>query len=167
MVVNRGKGQVTDSAVAQERFATFADEAGPRIRHALVAAFGPEVGTEASADAMSIAWERWDSIVRRPNPAGYVWGIGRNCARKRMSRRHQLFPAPAPSREPWIEPGLPAAIEHLSEKQRTAVLLTSGYGWTFREVAELMGVGVSTVQAHVERGMTKLRDELGVHDDES
>ncbi len=44
------------------------------------------------------------------------------------------------------------------------MLLTSGYGWTFREVADLMDVGISTVQAHVERGMAKLRDSLGVDD---
>ncbi|NNE96722.1 MAG: sigma-70 family RNA polymerase sigma factor [Acidimicrobiales bacterium] len=158
---------MTDTALAHQPFATFVNEAGPRIRRALVAAFGPEIGTEAAADAMSIAWERWDLISGRENPAGYVWGIGRNRALKRMGRKRRLFPTPEPGREPWIEPGLPAAIGTLSEKQRTAVLLTSGYGWTFREVAELMDVAVSTVQAHVERGMAKLRNELGVNDDES
>jgi len=42
------------------------------------------------------------------------------------------------------------------------VLLVHGYHWTYREVAELLEVSVSTVQAHVDRGMSKLREALGV-----
>lgn len=153
----------TASSLHEEAFATFAAKSGERIRRALVAAFGPDIGTDAAAEAMAIAWEDWDGVSSRPNPAGYVFGIGRNVARKKM-RPQRLFPTPEPSREPWIEPGLPAAISDLSENQRTAVLLTSGYGWTFREVAEVMDVGLSTVQSHVERGMAKLRNSLGVAD---
>lgn len=162
-VVIRGRGTVDESTTVEQAFAVFTDESGDRIRHALVAAFGPEVGTDAAAEAMAIAWEKWDRVSGRPNPAGYVFGIGRNVARK-SSRASRLFPEPEPNREPWVEPGLPHAISRLSEKQRTAVLLTSGYGWTFREVADFMDVGVSTVQAHVERGMAKLRNSLGVDD---
>ncbi len=154
---------MNQSTQVERAFAEFTSASGDRIRHALVAAFGPEVGTDAAAEAMAIAWEKWDRVSNSSNPAGYVFGIGRNVARKK-SRTQRLFPAPEPNREPWIEPGLPAAISSLSEKQRTAVLLTSGYGWTFREVADFMDVGISTVQAHVERGMAKLRDSLGVDD---
>lgn len=149
---------------AESAFSAFAAEAEPKVRRALVAAFGPDVGTDAAAEAMAVAWEKWAVVATRPNPAGYVWGIGRNVARKRLGGI-RLFPAPDPQAEPWIEPGLPAAIGGLTENQRTAVVLTSGYGWTFREVADLLGVSVSTVQAHVERGMGKLREAMGVNDD--
>ena len=153
-----------DMETAESAFSVFAAETEPKVRRALVAAFGPDVGTDAAAEAMAVAWEKWSVVATRPNPAGYVWGIGRNAARKRLGG-DRLFPAPDPQREPWIEPGLPAAIGRLTEQQRTAVILTSGYQWTFREVAELLDVAVSTVQAHVERGMVKLRDEMGVNDD--
>ena len=156
---------MSDSTTVEAEFAGFVSESGDKIRHALVAAFGPEVGTDAAAEAMAIAWERWPRVASRSNPAGYVWGIGRNIARRKRPD-HRMFPSPEPKREPWIEPGLPDAISNLSEKQRTAVLLISGFGWTYREVADFMGVGVSTVQAHTERGMMKLRASLGV-DDES
>ncbi len=145
---------------AVSTFDAFAREAGPRVRRALVASFGPDVGTDAAAEAMAIAWERWDDVSCRPNPAGYVYGIGRNQARGR--RKDRLFPAPDPGREPWIEPGLPAAVAKLTEQQRAAVMLVHGFRWTYREVGEMLGVSTSSVQSHVERGMRKLRDDLGV-----
>jgi DNA-directed RNA polymerase specialized sigma24 family protein len=45
-----------------------------------------------------------------------------------------------------------------------AVVLVHGFGYSLREVAELTGVKVTTVQNHLERGLTRLRAELGVHD---
>jgi len=36
-----------------------------------------------------------------------------------------------------------------------------GFGWTLREVAELTGTSVSTVQNHLERGLAHLRRALG------
>lgn len=154
-------GDVTEMPDDRAAFSDFARDVEPRIRRALVAAFGPDIGTDAAAEAMAIAWERRTVVCSKPNPAGYIWGIGRNMACKRL-RERRLFPAPEPQREPWIEPGLPAAVEGLTEHQRTAVLLVHGFQWTYREVAELLGVSTSTVQSHAERGMAKLRDALGV-----
>ena len=51
----------------------------------------------------------------------------------------------------------------LSEHQRVAVVLAHGYGWTHRELGELLGISPSSVQNHVERAMTKLQAALEVH----
>ena len=59
--------------------------------------------------------------------------------------------------ESWVEPALPAALAELTERQRLAVGLVHGYGWTLREVAELCGLRVTTVQNHLERGLAHLR----------
>lgn len=64
--------------------------------------------------------------------------------------------------EPWVEPGLPAALRALSQKQRTAVVLVHSFEWSQAEVAELLGVGKTTVQKHIERAMEKLQAALGV-----
>ena len=66
------------------------------------------------------------------------------------------------SDSPWIEPALPAALQRLSSRQRTAVMLIKGYGWTYQEVADLTGISVSSVQNHVERALAKLRADLEV-----
>ena len=142
-------------------FTAFVKEVEPRVRYALVAAYGPDRGLEGTSEALAHAWEHWDRIKRVDNPAGYVYRIGqRHAARQKPPRR--LFPEPACNPQPWVEPGLPGALEHLTARQRTAVVLIRGYGYTHREVAELMGIRVPTVQKHLDRAMDKLRTVLGV-----
>lgn len=146
----------------EQTFTSWASGAEPRVRAALTASFGSQVGADAAAAAMAIAWERWDDVRQMSNPIGYVFGIGRNTGR-RLCRRHRpaLMPVP-PSLQPDVEPGLPAAIAALPERQRIAVTLVHGYGWTLSEAASLMGIAKSTVQNHVERGLLRLREQLGV-----
>jgi DNA-directed RNA polymerase specialized sigma24 family protein len=145
-----------------DSFTEWAQQVEPRLRHALTASFGPQVGKEAAADALSQAWEKWDLIRVKDNPLGYVYGIGRNKARRMKSRRRPVFFDVPPQRLPEVEPGLPAAIARLSDKQRIVVTLLYGYEWTMSEVAELMGVAKPTVQKHAERGLARLRKTLGV-----
>jgi RNA polymerase sigma factor (sigma-70 family) len=61
-----------------------------------------------------------------------------------------------------VEPNLLPALGALPERQRIAVVLIHVEEWTFREVAELLHVSISTVQKHTERGMAKLRRSLRV-----
>jgi RNA polymerase sigma factor (sigma-70 family) len=102
---------------------------------------GEPAGRDATAEALGYAWEHW--------------------ARRR--RAPVLFESSA-----WVEhrfePGLPGALASLSERQRLAVVLVHGFGYTLREVAELTGVKLTTVQNHLERGLARLRAQLGVSD---
>lgn len=142
-------------------FTDFYREVEPRVRRALVAAFGVDIGSESAAEALAFGWENWERVGQMPNPAGYLFGVGRNKARRRRSRR-VAFPVPPVGHEFEVEPGIPEALSRLSEKQRVTVLLVYGDEWTWPEVAELLGVSVSTVQKHLERGMSKLRRSIGV-----
>ena len=118
--------------------------------------------TGDAADALSHAWEHWDRIRIKPNPIGYVFGVGRNKARRMASRRSiELFDVPI-QQPPHVEPGLPGAFAQLPEKQRIVVSLHFGYEWTLAEVADLLGTAKSTVQRHAERGLARLRKTLEV-----
>lgn len=68
-----------------------------------------------------------------------------------MRRRQPVFPAVPQDHDPWIEPGLPAALAGLSERQRVAVILVHCLEWILSEVAELMDVSKPTVQKHIDR----------------
>ena len=147
-----------------ETFTKFARGDGERLRRALIATFGPELGDEATADALAYGWENWPRIEGMKNPAGYLYQVGRNKARGIMRRRRRpAFPDVDTTRaERWVEPELPGSLRRLTQRQRAAVILVHGYGWTHREVAELLGIARSSVQQHVERGLRHLRKDLGV-----
>lgn len=146
-------------------FTSFARAAEPRLRRALCVAFGRDLGLEATAEALAWGWEHWDRMQQTENPIGYLYRVGRSRIRREWtwrSRRAVLFDPVDQSGMPWVEPGLPAALTRLSERQRLAVGLVHGYGWTQQEIADVLGVAPGTVKNHLDRGMEKLRSALGV-----
>jgi DNA-directed RNA polymerase specialized sigma24 family protein len=156
-----------DAHPDEAEFVAFAQQLEPGLRVALMARFGPQRGREAAEDALLWAWEHWERIAGIANPAGYLYRVAQRRAggwpwSRPVDRR--LADGAEPS-EPWVEPGLPAALGRLSAGQRQAVVLVEGYGWTYAEVAELLGVSRSTVQTHVMRGLERLRQQLGVSSD--
>lgn len=156
------QGTKVQEAITNTSFTEWATAAEPKIRQSLTAAFGVQVGKDAAADALALAWERWDRVSAMDNPIGYVYGIGRNKARRMKTPRRPMFVEVPEQLLPNVEPGLPAAVADLPERQRITVTLVHGYGWTMSEVAELLGTKKTTVQNHAERGLTKLRNSLGV-----
>lgn len=146
-------------------FTSFVEGVGRPLRQALIAAYGPNVGAEVTAEAFAYAWEHWERISVMQNPAGYLYRVGQSKARRGIFRKTPHFDPPRlPDGSHWFEPGLGTAITALSEKQRAAVVLVHGYQWTVTEVAEMWGVTFSTVRTHLDRAMEKLRRKLGVEE---
>jgi DNA-directed RNA polymerase specialized sigma24 family protein len=136
-------------------------ELAPRLRAALVAAYGVEVGGEAAAEAVVWALERQDRVASLENPAGYLYRVGQTAARK-ARRPTRLLPETPNQELPDIEPGLIPALEGLSEQQRIVVVMVLALDWSQAAVAELLEVSPSTVAAHLRRGMQSLRTSLEV-----
>lgn len=147
--------------VADERCEGFLAREKERLARAFIASFGLERGQDALSEAMAYAWEHWEEIEAMHNPVGYLYRVGQSRSRSRR-RRAGMFPSVADTGTPWVEPGLPRALSRLTSKQRVAVVLAHGYGWSHREIAELIGTRPTTVQNHIDRGLTKLRSVLGV-----
>jgi RNA polymerase sigma factor (sigma-70 family) len=150
----------SEAGTREERFSRFAADVEPRLKRALVAWYGVEVGSEATADALELAWERWESVEAMENPVGYLFRVGQSRSR-RYRRRAVRLPAVPASELPDIDPRLPAALAGLSARQRAAVLLVHAHGWTQIEAADALGCSVSSVRNHLERGMRRLRASLG------
>jgi len=144
-----------------DSFTEFVAGTESRLRHALTAAFGAERGREGAAEALTYGWEHWDRIAPMENPAGYLYQVGRDHARRIKSSDTPMVPMLA-APEHWVEPGLPAALATLSESQRVVVALLYGYQWSMSEVAALLGVSKGTVQSYSDRGLKRLRRKLGV-----
>jgi DNA-directed RNA polymerase specialized sigma24 family protein len=144
----------TAAEADHRRFAEFFAAVEPRLRRALVAAYGPDAGREAAAEALAWAWEHRDRLESLEAPVPYLYRVAQTRSRRRRTAR--VFTERVVSSDPWIEPALPSALHRLSERQRVAVVLVHGYGWTSGEVAELLGMSPSTVRTHVRRGLEQL-----------
>lgn len=155
-------------ATRAARFTSFCAEVEQRLRRALVAAYGPELGSDAAAHALSWAWEHFERVEEMENAVGYLWRVGQSAVRGATRHRRWTADGAVADRpvliEPSMEPALERAMAALPMRQRTAVLLVHGYGYSLAEAAGLMNCRIRTLRNHMERGLTKLRRELGVND---
>jgi RNA polymerase sigma-70 factor (ECF subfamily) len=143
----------------EDQFAEFVATAEPRLRRALFPVGGVATA-DAVADALAYAWEHWDRVQAMDNPIGYLYRVGRSRLRPRKT---PVLPPVDTARIPDVEPGLAPALARLPERQRVAVVLVHGFGWTHQEVADLWEVSVSTVRNHLARGIDRLRATLEVN----
>lgn len=145
-------------------FEDFAEQAAPKLRSALVAACGPDVGLDAAAEAMAFGWENWSTVSAMENPAGYLYRVGQTAAR-RLRRHGPLFPVPEPARVGSFTPELLPALSELSEMQRICVVMVHGHGWPATEAADVLDISVSSVRTHIDRALNALREALEVDHD--
>jgi DNA-directed RNA polymerase specialized sigma24 family protein len=150
-----------DQTVA-DTFTDFARRLEPGLRRGLTAGFGSEVGREAAAEALVYGWEHWDRVENMDNASGYLFRVGQNKARRMAGRPRWLSRDEVVYTEPWAEPGFGPAWTSLSDRQRTVVGLVHGFDWSLGEVADLLGLSRASVQTHEQRGLRKLRSDLGV-----
>lgn len=143
-----------------DAFSLFMAEVEPRLRGALVARYGMQLGREATLDAFVYGWKNWERVRTMQNPVGYLYRVGTSSARP--PRPTPVIASEATHHEPWIEPGLETGLLQLSDQQRVAVVLRHSFEWTLDEIAELLDVSVSSVRTQLDRGMKKLRNALEV-----
>jgi DNA-directed RNA polymerase specialized sigma24 family protein len=159
---NGRRKRVLQDDTKRDSYTEFVHEAEKRLRQALSTAFGPEIGRDAAAEALVYGWEHWERLVGMENPVGYLYRVGRSRGVEMSRRRPVALPTVPLAALPWVEPGLPDALERLTEQQRTVVLLLHSYEWTMSEVADLLGISKASVQTHADRAMKRLRRRLKV-----
>jgi RNA polymerase sigma-70 factor (ECF subfamily) len=144
---------------SHDDFDEFVAATEPGLHRALVAKLGWERGREATAEALAYAWEHWGRVAVMANPAGYLYRVGASRVR---SRKQPVLFGHTDENEIWFEPSLARCLSSMPERQRIAVVLIHGYGWSSKEVAAMTGLKSSTVQTHLERGLANLRRQLKV-----
>ena len=66
-------GSLMASRTADEgSFSCLVEEKGKQLQHALVAALGPEIGSEATSEALVYGWEHRGRVGVMDNPVGYL-----------------------------------------------------------------------------------------------
>ncbi|MBW3614177.1 MAG: sigma-70 family RNA polymerase sigma factor [Actinobacteria bacterium] len=147
-------------------FTQLLEEVEPRLRRALVSAYGPDRGREAAADALAWAWEHRDRLSDIDNVAGYLFRVGQSAAGRTSRWRRFEVLADQPDRAgsgdlPTNWDGeLVAALAKLSPRQRVAVVLVHGYGYSLGDAASVVGCGVSSLRNHLDRALRRVRHDL-------
>ena len=147
--------------VKVDSFVEFVAEVEAKLRYALSAAYGSDVGREAAAEALAYGWEHWSRLRVMHNPGGYLYRVGQGAAR-RLRRKPRLLGWVAGSETPWVEPELAPAMNKLSERQRVVVALLHAFDWTHTEVSEFLSISRASVQTHERRALNRLKKDLGV-----
>ncbi len=121
-----------------------------------------ELGLEATDEAFTRAFERWDAVRTMANPAGWVFRVAVNFGSNRLKRRglEQRKAAPVTRDLPDIEgvgdPALARALLRLPVDQRTVVVLRFHLDWSTDEIAAALDCAPGTVKSRLHRALRRL-----------
>jgi RNA polymerase sigma factor (sigma-70 family) len=132
---------------------------------------------EVVNDTMYVVWSRAGSFAGRSRVSTWIFGIAYKQAIKRLERegRARLDRLP----QDWearaenvgvdseistlqLEELLNKALGRLTPRHRSVVELTYHFGYSYSEIAEIMGCPVNTVKTRMFHARAKLRRILGV-----
>jgi RNA polymerase sigma-70 factor (ECF subfamily) len=154
-----------DSSGDGQTFEDFDRENRRNLERAIAARYPSDLAVESVADAMELAWPRWSRIRTTRNPVGYVYRIAERRAGRASRRRRWGFTSDIGGVVDPVDTAtdvdLQAALDQLSLRQRQVVVLTQGWGLSYLETATLLGISVTSLRNHLDRGLARLRSELG------
>ena len=143
-------------------FSRFFDDHHRRIASGLALTLrDDQLATDAAAEAMARAYQRWDDVGQYANPAGWVYRVGLNWAR---SRRRKLIresfrsesPEAAAPPTPDVDPTLGQALAELPVEQRAVVVCRYLLDWSEFQTAEALQIAPGTVKSRLSRGLDRL-----------
>ncbi|WP_419925712.1 SigE family RNA polymerase sigma factor [Candidatus Poriferisocius sp.] len=152
------EAELADEAIVLAGFdGLYRDEYEPMVRLARGLVDGLEIAEEVVQDAFAKVYERWS---RLDQPGGYlrtavVNGARSELRKREVRRRVGLRPMYQPS--PGERDYLLDALNRLSPRQKTALVLRFYEGMTEKEIARAMGVRPGTVKSATSRGLAELR----------
>ncbi len=145
-------------------------EARDRLYRALALTIGDrQLAAEAVDEAMTRAFDRWDTISGYDSPEGWVYRVALNWTRSKLKKRR--------SEDLWREPPLPgvadthpdpdlrSAVSDLPIKYRSVVVARYLLDWSTSQTAVALDLPESTVKTRLRRALTRLARELGEPDE--
>ena len=156
----------------RERFeALFRDQYPGLVRELRLVLRDPAGAEEAAAEAFVVAWRSWAEVVALDRPGAWIRMVAiRHASRQRwrLGRRAAIEATHAPKSvfDEAIDMDLVAALQKLSDAQRTAVVLHHLGGWSTEDVGTILGCPEATVRSHLRRGRLRLAGLLRNPDDE-
>lgn len=148
-------------------FESFYRDERPSVLRAVVFALEDrDLAVECVDEAMTRAYERWDSVSQMANPSGWVFRVAVNFGHTRRRRRllertkPPLRDVDRPDIEGVSDPALARALLRLPLDQRTVVVLRFHLDWSIDQVADALEISPGTVKSRLHRGLRRLESLL-------
>jgi RNA polymerase sigma-70 factor (ECF subfamily) len=153
-------------------FDSFFEAEQDRLLRALALITGSRSEAEDIAqEAFTRVFERWERVGVMEDPAGYLHRAAMNLFRsqyRRAARGLRRAVGLGPQRDVFEEVDdrdrAVRALATLTPRQRAALVLTEGLGYSGEEAGELLGVKASTVYALTHQARTSLEAMQGRDD---
>ncbi len=144
-------------------FATFYEEHYSTIARGLSITLGDQSwGREATDEAMTRAYDKWDEVAGYRNPQGWVYRVGLNYARSWHRRLNRKLPwtAEQVALPDTPDVALEEALRDLDIKYRSVVVCRYLLDWTTEQTAEALDLASGTVKSRLSVGLERLRNSL-------
>jgi RNA polymerase sigma-19 factor, ECF subfamily len=138
----------------------------------------PEASEEIVSDLMMKIWEMEDALVNVSNLRVYLYKSIRNPALNYLSRnrKYRMLPLEICTKPGFLDPentliqkelneGIASAIRSLPEKCQVVYKLIRVDGLCYKEVAEITGISVKTVDRHLNNALHKLICSMKIYAD--
>jgi len=113
----------------------------------------PDEVEEAINDVFLIVWQKAASFEGASSPSTWIMGIAYNKALKRMKRWRPTSPLASVvlvgAESTGIGDEVAAAVRKLPAKQRAVVVLTFEFGYSYREISQVLGCPENTVKTRM------------------
>lgn len=142
----------------------YRDRHAEMVRALTLALGDADLGRDAASEGFVRALQRWTTVSRYDNPAGWVYRVGLNWARSRRrktSREHPHRPVDsAAPLDPVRDDELAAALGRLSLDHRTVVVGRYYLDWSEAQLAAALDIAPGTVKSRLSRALAHLADTM-------
>jgi len=153
-------------------FEAFYRDHGDPVARALAATLSDsELAAEATNEAMTRAYQRWNKISEYDNPAAWVYRVGLNWALslKQRRRRERDRPVQLTADQAVLgerDNSLDTALSQLSLDHRSVVVCRIHLDWSVDQTATALKIAPGTVKSRLARALEHLRNLLGTEGDQ-
>jgi RNA polymerase sigma-70 factor (ECF subfamily) len=145
----------------------FASESEDLFRRLWLVTRNRAEAEEVMQDAFLNLYERWERMSTVDDPKAYLYRTAFNAWNRRSSRAARAVRATlAPSRRDDVEAAdartvIGDALEHLSPRQRAAIVLTELLGFSSEDAGSILGIRAVTARVLTSQARAAMRTYLG------
>lgn len=143
---------------------------GPCLRAVCAVVGDRRLAEDLVAEGFARAWASWPKVRTHPAPRAWVLRTALNLRVSWWRRRHREIPltgadgVSAPASGEGIDPGILAALNRLSGRQREVIVLRVLLDLDTHDTASVLGIAPGTVTAHLSRAAEALQRDLADND---